>query len=61
MARRVVRVPLPRIHFGHGAQSGFDAVEDDGSVHHVPLHRVRAVWRDGALIWQRPLPGPVSP
>jgi uncharacterized protein (UPF0248 family) len=58
--RRIVRVPWARIHLGRG-QFGLDAVEEDGRVHHVPLHRVRAVWRDGAPIWQRPLPGPLNP
>jgi len=32
----------------------FEAVEDDGSTHSIPYHRVRAVWRDGELIWSRP-------
>jgi uncharacterized protein (UPF0248 family) len=60
IARRVVRVPLSQVRIGHG-QFGFDAVENDGSLHHVPLHRVRAVWRDGVLIWQRPVFEPVNP
>jgi uncharacterized protein (UPF0248 family) len=32
----------------------FQAVEDDGSAHMVPFHRVREVWRDGESIWRRP-------
>jgi uncharacterized protein (UPF0248 family) len=32
---------------------GFEAVEVGGSVHSVPYHRVRQVWRDGELIWRR--------
>jgi len=60
IGRRIVRVPLARVRIGHG-QFGFDAIEEDGTLHHVPLHRVRAVWRDGALIWQRPVFGPVNP
>lgn len=55
IARRIVRVPLQRVRFGEASSFTFDATEDDGSVHTVPLHRVRAVWRNGALIWQRPL------
>jgi uncharacterized protein (UPF0248 family) len=55
MARRIVRVPLRRLRFEKTSSFAFDATEDDGSVHTVPLHRVRAVWRNGALIWQRPL------
>jgi uncharacterized protein (UPF0248 family) len=49
-------VPLDRIEFAEGTRLAFDAIEGDGTIHTVPLHRVRAVWRDGALIWQRPLP-----
>jgi uncharacterized protein (UPF0248 family) len=35
------------------ARFAFEALEEDGSVHRVPYHRVRAVWRDGELIWSR--------
>ena len=53
VARRIVRVSLRQVDFP--AEDGFslEAMEDDGSVHSVPLHRVREVWRDGELIWQR--------
>ena len=50
----LVRLPLDRISTTPGERFSFDAVEDDGSVHSVPYHRVRAVWRDGRLIWSRP-------
>ena len=59
VAGRLVRVPLARVHLEPGERFAFDAVEDDGSVHMVPFHRVRAVWRDGELVWQRPLRKPV--
>jgi uncharacterized protein (UPF0248 family) len=55
IARRIVRVPFQRVRFEKTSSFAFDATENDGSVHTVPLHRVRAVWRNGALIWQRPL------
>ena len=51
--RKLVRLPLQRIHVQPGERFAFEAVEDDGSVHSVPYHRVRKVWRDGALIWSR--------
>jgi len=57
VARRVVRVPFGRVRLERGAHFAFDAVEDDGSTHMVPFHRVREVWRDGRLIWQRPPKG----
>jgi uncharacterized protein (UPF0248 family) len=49
----IVRVPFQRIRFEKGARFALEATEEDGSVHTIPLHRVREVWRNGTLIWQR--------
>lgn len=56
VARTVVRVPLARIEFDPSDRARFTAIEADGSVHEVPLHRIREVWRDGELIWRRDRP-----
>ena len=32
----------------------FSLHDEDGLVAHIPLHRVRTVYRDGVVIWQRP-------
>jgi len=56
--KSIVKVPFQRIDFAGGEHFSFDAVEDDGTVHTVPLHRVREVWRDSELIWRR---GPRAP
>jgi uncharacterized protein (UPF0248 family) len=48
-----IHEPLERIRIAPGERFGFEALEEDGSVHSVPYHRVRAVWRDGELIWSR--------
>ena len=53
---QIMMVPLARIVFETGSHSTFEAIEADGSVHSVPYHRVREVYRDGELIWQRPEP-----
>lgn len=50
---KIVRVPFRHVRFEKGEHFAFEAVEADGSVHTVPLHRVREVWRNGELIWQR--------
>lgn len=50
---KIVRVPFRHVRFEKGEHFAFEAVEADGSVHTVPLHRVREVWRNGGLIWQR--------
>jgi uncharacterized protein (UPF0248 family) len=50
----IVQVPLRDVQLGSGHPFSFTAVEADGSVHDVPLHRVREVYRNGELIWRRP-------
>jgi uncharacterized protein (UPF0248 family) len=52
--RAILKVPLARLHIEPGNHFSFTAVESDGSVHEVPFHRVREVYRDGVSIWQRP-------
>ena len=54
--KRIIKVPLARIVFETDSPGSFEAIEADGSVHSVPYHRVREVYRDGELIWQRPEP-----
>ena len=53
---RIVKVPLARIAFDSDSHSSFEAIEEDGSAHSVPYHRVREVYRNGELIWRRPEP-----
>ena len=31
----------------------FSFQDENGIVHHIPLHRVRTVYRNGTVIWQR--------
>jgi uncharacterized protein (UPF0248 family) len=53
----IVRVPFQSLSFNSGEHFSFDLVDEDGAVRMVPLHRVREVWRNGQLIWQRTVPG----
>ncbi|HBZ29296.1 MAG TPA: DUF504 domain-containing protein [Nitrosomonas nitrosa] len=53
VARTLKRVPLERIVIEPGQHFTFDAEENDGTLHTVPFHRVRKVWRDNVLIWER--------
>ena len=41
---------------GDGQHFFLDLIAPDASIHSVPLHRVRAVWRDGVRIWERASP-----
>lgn len=54
--RRIVKVPLTRIGLDSDARAWIEVVEEDGSAHEVPYHRIREVYRDGRLIWKRPEP-----
>jgi uncharacterized protein (UPF0248 family) len=49
----LVRVPFEHIRIPEDHHFAVEAVEDDGTLHSVPYHRVREVWRDGVLVWQR--------
>ncbi len=49
----LVTLPWERIRLGPGNAFSFTAIEPDGPVHGVPLHRMREVWCDGRRIWQR--------
>lgn len=53
MAGDIVRIPFRRVHLARGEHFSFDVEDGDGRAHMVPFHRVREVWRNGELIWQR--------
>lgn len=53
---RIVKIPFRQVRFNAGDHFSFDAVEDDGIVRTVPLHRVREVWRNAERIWHRDPP-----
>ena len=46
-------VPFRSITMGP-QRPAFSFNDDNGLVHHVPLHRVRTVYKDGMVIWHRP-------
>lgn len=56
VAKAQVEVPLERIRFEPGDGFAFEAMEQDGTLHTVPYHRVRSVWRNGERIWHRHAP-----
>ena len=56
VAGHVVHVGLAEVAWDAENPSFFDIVDDECVQHSIPFHRVREVWRDGALIWQRQAP-----
>lgn len=61
VAREILRVPFRKVHLARGEHFSFDVEAADGTMHMVPFHRVREVWRNGELIWQRQVDKDASP
>lgn len=51
--KAIVYVSFRDMFFEPEAHAAFALVDRDGVIHRVPLHRIKEVWRDGALIWHR--------
>jgi len=49
----LVYVPLCEVQRDPDSHFCFELTDEAGVVHSVPYHRVKEVWKDGALIWQR--------
>lgn len=49
----LVYVPLGGIRPESDSHFCFEVADEEGVVHSVPYHRVKEVWKDGALIWHR--------
>ena len=50
----LVRVPFGALRFEPAERFGFEVADLHGEFRFIPFHRVREVYRDGKLIWQRP-------
>jgi uncharacterized protein (UPF0248 family) len=47
-------IPFAAVRFDVSRPGTFSIQHEDGSVAHIPLHRVRTVYRNGEAIWRRP-------
>ena len=52
----IVRRPLGDLLFEPNHKGSFLLMDEEGVYQRIPLHRVREVFHNGALIWQRPRP-----
>lgn len=50
---RIMLVPLREVTFPEGRSQTFQLTDLEGQVHRIPLHRVRAVYKDSQRIWHR--------
>ena len=54
VAAVMVRRPLTDLLFAPDSKDSFLLQDEEGVYQRIPLHRVREVYRNGELIWQRP-------
>ena len=54
VAAIIARRPLADLLFEPGNKDSFLLMDEEGVYQRIPLHRVREVYRNGELIWQRP-------
>ena len=47
-------VPFVSIRLDPQWPDTFSFHDEDGIVCHIPLHRVRTVYKDGVVVWRRP-------
>lgn len=53
LERRIIAVPFESLHFPAAAPKMFEIRDEEGELRRIPFHRVRRVYRDGRIIWQR--------
>lgn len=51
--RKLVYVPLREVRRKTASDFWLEMTDELGVVRNVPYHRVKEVWKDGVLIWQR--------
>lgn len=52
-AEQIVVMPLKEVQLSEGERGCFVIADLEGRIHRIPFHRVREVYKDGQLIWQR--------
>ena len=50
---RIIRVSFGAIIAGGEKHNPLEIMDSEGECHTIPLHRVREVYKNGELIWQR--------
>lgn len=50
---RIISVALKELNFIKDDHFDFELLDEDGESQTVPLHRIRQVFRNGELVWER--------
>lgn len=55
VGQRIIRVSMRNITFERGDSFSFRLEDETGEVVTIPYHRIRQVYRNGTIIWERPV------
>jgi len=50
---QIIEVPLRELYFDPEDHFSFQLLDEEGETHTIPFHRIKAVYKDGQLIWHR--------
>jgi uncharacterized protein (UPF0248 family) len=50
---RIIRVSFKELRFSENDHYSFEIIDEDEELHSIPYHRVREIYQNGILIWQR--------
>lgn len=50
---RTITVSLKELYFDSEDHFDFQLLDEEGINHSIPLHRIRKVYRNGELVWER--------
>lgn len=53
VTREITRVAFDTMRFPAGDPFSFELIDAAGTTHRIPLHRIKTVYHNGAMIWQR--------
>jgi len=53
VAGKIITVPFHEVILTEGDHFAFHLIDRDGEFVSIPFHRVRQVYKDGLLIWER--------
>lgn len=50
---KLILVPFRELYFDDQDHFAFQVLDEEGENHNIPFHRVKALYRNGELIWHR--------
>ena len=50
---KIIIVPYKEIYFPEENHFLFELMDKEGTIHSIPFHRVREIYKNGDIIWKR--------